>query len=113
LLEHRRLFHREFDTFDASVVNKAHEVQAARRLLRRLLTSADHEGELRLYANLSGSLPNVDRIVLPRAAVDAILSITYGISPKALDHPFIKAPEDVNAIFADVARGGYIGKSSS
>ncbi|KAJ7212999.1 cytochrome P450 [Mycena pura] len=87
--EHRRLFHREFDTVDASVVNKAHEVQAARRLLRRLLTSVDHEGELRL------------------AAVDAILSITYGISPKDLNHPFIKAPEDLNTIFADVARGGY------
>ncbi|KAJ6533014.1 cytochrome P450 [Mycena capillaripes] len=63
---------------------------AARRLLRRLLTGKNHEGELRL------------------AAVDAILSITYGISPKDLDHPFIKAPEDLNAIFADVARGGYI-----
>ncbi|KAK7059624.1 cytochrome P450 [Favolaschia claudopus] len=87
--EHRRLFRREFDTGDASAVNKAHEVQAARRLLHRLLTSVDHESELRL------------------AAVDAILSITYGISPKDLNHPFIKAPEDVNAIFADVARGGY------
>ncbi|KAJ7230296.1 cytochrome P450 [Mycena pura] len=87
--EHRRLFRREFDTVDASVVNKAHELQAARRLLRRLLTSVDHEGELRL------------------AAVDAILSITYGISPKYLNHPFIKAPEDLNTIFADVARGGY------
>jgi hypothetical protein len=45
-----------------------------------------------------------------RAAVDAILSITYGISPKDLKHPFIKTPEDLNAIFADVARGGYTGK---
>ncbi|KAJ7075371.1 cytochrome P450 [Mycena belliarum] len=88
--EYRRLFRREFDTVDASAVNKAHETQAARRLLRRLLTSTDHEGELRL------------------AAVDAILSMTYGISPKDLHHPFINAPEDLNAIFADVARGGYI-----
>jgi hypothetical protein len=39
------------------------------------------------------------------AAIDAILSITYGISPKDLKHPFIKTPEHLNAIFADVARG--------
>ncbi|KAJ7155325.1 cytochrome P450 [Mycena filopes] len=88
--EHRRLFRREFDIVEASITNKTHEVAAARRLIRRLLESTDHEGELRL------------------AAVDAILSITYGISPKTLDHPFIKAPEDLNAIFADVARGGYL-----
>ncbi|KAF8219463.1 cytochrome P450 [Tricholoma matsutake] len=88
--EHRRIFRREFDTVEASAFNKAHELQASRRLLRRLLTSSDHEGELRL------------------AAVDAILSITYGIIPTNFEHPFIKAPEEVNAIFADVARGGYL-----
>lgn len=44
-----------------------------------------------------------------RAAVDAILSITYGITPTNFEHPFIKTPEQVNEIFADVARGGYLG----
>ena len=44
-----------------------------------------------------------------RAAVDTILSITYGITPTDFEHPFIKAPEDLNAIFADVAKGGYMG----
>ncbi|KAJ7649001.1 cytochrome P450 [Mycena polygramma] len=88
--DHRRLFRREFDTADATVFNRAHELQATRRLLHRLLTSTDYEGELRL------------------AAVDAILSITYGIIPRNFDHPFIKAPEDLNVIFAQVARGGYL-----
>ncbi|KAF8219474.1 cytochrome P450 [Tricholoma matsutake] len=55
-----------------------------------LLISSDHKGELRL------------------AAVDAILSITYGIIPTNFEHPFIKAPEEVNTIFADVTRGGYL-----
>lgn len=46
--EHRRIFRREFDSIDASTTNKRHEVNAARRLLRRLLTSIDHQGDLRL-----------------------------------------------------------------
>ncbi|KAJ7627783.1 hypothetical protein DFH06DRAFT_727253 [Mycena polygramma] len=46
--DHRRLFRREFDTADATVFNRAHQVQATRRLLHRLLTSTDYEGELRL-----------------------------------------------------------------
>ncbi|PPR07338.1 hypothetical protein CVT26_013654 [Gymnopilus dilepis] len=88
--DHRRLFRREFDTPEASAVNRSHEVHAARRLLHRLLSTKDHEGDLRL------------------AAVDTILSITYGITPTDFEHPFIKAPEDLNAIFGDVAKGGYM-----
>ncbi|KAJ7046191.1 cytochrome P450 [Mycena alexandri] len=88
--EHRRLFRREFETAESSVVNKTHEVVAARKLLRRLLRSADHEGEIRL------------------AVVDAIMSTTYGISLEDLNHPFVRGPEGANAIFADVARGEYI-----
>ncbi|KDR81038.1 hypothetical protein GALMADRAFT_241660 [Galerina marginata CBS 339.88] len=88
--EHRRLFRQEFDTPAASIVNKGHEIQATRRLLRRLLTTQDYEGDVRL------------------AAVDTILSITYGITPKNFDHPFIRTPEGLNAIFADVAKGGYL-----
>ncbi|KAJ3512864.1 hypothetical protein NLJ89_g3271 [Agrocybe chaxingu] len=89
-LEHRQLFRREFDNLAGSTANKNHEVQAARRLLQRLLTSSDHEGELRL------------------ASVDVILSITYGITPTNFEHPFITTPEQINEIFADVARGGYL-----
>lgn len=88
--EHRRIFRREFDSIDASTTNKRHEVNAARRLLRRLLTSTDHQSDLRL------------------AAADAILSITYGITPTDVSHPLIKTPEGINAIFADVAKGGYL-----
>ncbi|KAK7046845.1 cytochrome P450 [Favolaschia claudopus] len=87
---HRHLFKREFDSPEASVVNKKHALQASRRLINRLLTSEDHEGELRL------------------AAVDSILSITYGITPTSFEHPFIKVTGEVNEIFADVARGGYL-----
>ncbi|KAJ6532992.1 cytochrome P450 [Mycena capillaripes] len=87
---HRHLFKREFDSPEASVVNKKHAVQASRRLINRLLTSKDHEGELRL------------------AAVDSILSITYGITPTDFEHPFIKVTGEVNEIFADVARGTYL-----
>jgi len=47
-LDHRQLFRREFDNLAESAANKNHEVQAARRLLQRLLTASDHEGELRL-----------------------------------------------------------------
>ncbi|THV05807.1 cytochrome P450 [Dendrothele bispora CBS 962.96] len=88
--EHRRLFRREFDTADQSATNKSHEVKAARRLLPRLLACKEHDEELRL------------------GAVDAILSITYGITPTNFDHPFIRTPEGINAIFADVAKGGYL-----
>ncbi|KAJ7124060.1 cytochrome P450 [Mycena crocata] len=87
---HRHLFKREFDNPEASVVNKKHALQASRRLINRLLTSKDHEGELRL------------------AAVDSILSITYGITPTDFEHPFIKVTGEVNEIFADVAQGGYL-----
>lgn len=86
---HRHLFRREFDGSAATVVNRSHALQASRRLLRRLLTSTDHEGELRL------------------AAVDSILSLTYGITPTNFEHRFIKVTGEVNAIFADVARGAY------
>jgi hypothetical protein len=44
-----------------------------------------------------------------RAAIDSILSITYGITPTDFEHPFIKVTGEVNEIFADVARGGYLG----
>ncbi|KAJ7155326.1 cytochrome P450 [Mycena filopes] len=87
---HRHLFKREFDNPQASVVNKKHALEASRRLINRLLTSKDYEGELRL------------------AAVDSILSITYGITPTNFEHPFIKVTGEVNEIFADVARGGYL-----
>jgi hypothetical protein len=46
--EHRRLFRREFDTVNTSPDNRNHEVQAARRLLIRLLTTNDYHGDLRL-----------------------------------------------------------------
>ncbi|KAJ7075369.1 cytochrome P450 [Mycena belliarum] len=87
---HRHLFRREFDNPEASVVNKKHALEASRRLINRLLTSKDHEGELRL------------------AAVDSILSLTYGITPTNFEHPFIKVTGEVNEIFADVARGSYL-----
>lgn len=46
---HRHLFRREFDSGDSTIVNRRHALEASRRLLGRLLTSTDHEGELRLY----------------------------------------------------------------
>lgn len=110
--EHRRIFRREFDSIDASTTNKSHEVNAARRLLRRLLTSTDHLGDLRMSVKnvrLGGLLTNYD--IPLRAAADAILSITYGITPTDFSHPLIKTPEGINAIFADVAKGGYLGFS--
>lgn len=45
-----------------------------------------------------------------RAAVDSVLSITYGITPTSFEHPFIQVTEAVNAIFADVAKGRYLGE---
>ncbi|KAJ3512866.1 hypothetical protein NLJ89_g3273 [Agrocybe chaxingu] len=86
---HRHLFRREFDSIETTPVNRSHALRASRRLLRRLLTTSDHEGELRL------------------AAVDSILSVTYGITPTSFEHPFIKVTGKINAIFADVARGAY------
>lgn len=50
---HRHIFRREFDTRESTAANRIHEVQAARRLLRRLLNSKDYEGELRLYDVIS------------------------------------------------------------
>ncbi|KAK0204523.1 cytochrome P450 [Desarmillaria ectypa] len=87
--EHRKIFRREFET-NSLATNRAHELHAARRLLQRLLTSSDHAKELRL------------------AAGDAILSVTYGITPKTPQDPFIRTPEEVMAIVADVGRGGYL-----
>lgn len=87
--EHRRIFRREFETSSAAA-NRAHELHAARRLLQRLLTSPNHAKELRL------------------ATGDAILSVTYGITPKTSQDPFIRTPEEVMVIFADVGRGGYL-----
>lgn len=43
------------------------------------------------------------------ATGDAILSVTYGITPKTSQDPFIRTPEEVMVIFADVGRGGYLG----
>ncbi len=47
----------------------------------------------------------------PRSSAtgDAILSVTYGITPKTSQDPFIRTPEEVMVIFADVGRGGYLG----
>ena len=44
-----------------------------------------------------------------RAAVDSILSLTYGITPTNFEHPFIKIPEEISAIFVDVSRGDFLG----
>lgn len=47
----------------------------------------------------------------PRSSAtgDAILSVIYGITPKTSQDPFIRTPEEVMVIFADVGRGGYLG----
>ncbi|KAK0243356.1 cytochrome P450 [Armillaria nabsnona] len=87
--EHRRIFRWEFET-NLAAANRAHELHAVRRLLQRLLTSPNLAKELRL------------------AMGDAILSVTYGITPKTSQDPFIRTPEEVMVIFADVGRGGYL-----
>ena len=48
-VEHHRLFRQEFNTAEAMAFHRIYELQAARRLLRRLLNTSDHEEELRLY----------------------------------------------------------------
>lgn len=55
---------------------------------------------------------NVPTYFVFSAAVDSVLSITYGITPTSFEHPFIQVTEAVNKIFADVAKGGYLGQSS-
>ncbi|KAK0218414.1 cytochrome P450 [Armillaria nabsnona] len=84
-----RIFHQEFET-NSTVANRAHELHVARRLLQHLLTSPNHAKELRL------------------ATGDTILLVTYGITPKTLQDPFIRTPKEVMVIFADVSCGGYL-----
>ena len=56
-IEHHRLFRREFDTPEAMTFHRIHELQAARRLLCRLLNTSDHEEEFR-FGLLASRLSN-------------------------------------------------------
>ncbi|KAF8218892.1 cytochrome P450, partial [Tricholoma matsutake] len=58
-----------------------------------------HSTMLDDLSNSNSSFKNItvssnENLILLRAAVDAILSITYGIIPTNFEHPFIKAPEE-------------------
>ncbi|KAJ7825078.1 cytochrome P450 [Mycena leptocephala] len=88
--EYRRLFHRAYVS-EGVADSRAHELMAARRLLKRFLSSKGHyERELRL------------------AAGDVILSVTYGISPASEEDVFVRLAEKAVGALATAALGGYL-----
>ncbi|KAJ6578488.1 cytochrome P450 [Mycena capillaripes] len=88
--EYRRLFHRAYVS-EGVADSRAHELMAARRLLKRFLSSKGHyERELRL------------------AAGDVILSVTYGISPASEEDVFVRLAEKAVGALASAALGGYL-----
>ncbi|KAF8168806.1 cytochrome P450 [Mycena galopus ATCC 62051] len=87
---YRKIFHREYIS-DGLADARAHELMAARRLLKRLLsTKVNYKKEFRLTAG------------------DVILSVTYGISPASEKDAFIQLAENTVGAIAEVAMGGYI-----
>ncbi|KAJ7241848.1 cytochrome P450 [Mycena rebaudengoi] len=88
--EYRRLFHRAYVS-EGVADSRAHELMAARRLLKRFLSNKGHyERELRL------------------AAGDVILSVTYGISPASGEDVFVRLAEKAVGALATAALGGYL-----
>ncbi|KAJ6535984.1 cytochrome P450 [Mycena vulgaris] len=88
--DYRKIFHREYIS-DGVADARSHELMAARRLLKRLLSSkVNYEKEFRLTAG------------------DVILSVTYGISPASEKDEFIQLAENTVGAIAEVAMGGYI-----
>ncbi|KAJ7930344.1 cytochrome P450 [Mycena leptocephala] len=88
--EYRRLFHRAYVS-EGVADSRAHELMAARRLLKRFLSSKGHyERELRL------------------AAGDMILSVTYGILPASEEDVFVRLAEKAVGALATAALGGYL-----
>ncbi|TFY81394.1 hypothetical protein EWM64_g2621 [Hericium alpestre] len=86
--QHRRLFHREFE---GSAAVRMHALNAARRLLQRLLNSnVNYARDMQLTTG------------------DMILSATYGITPKSEDDYFIKLAEGLVGALAVVAGGGFL-----
>ncbi|TDL26777.1 PAH-inducible cytochrome P450 monooxygenase PC-PAH 3 [Rickenella mellea] len=86
--QHRKLFHREFTGTPAV---RIHELNAARRLLNRLLTSSvNYARDMQLTTG------------------DMILSATYGITPKSEDDYFIQLAESLVGAMAAVAAGGFL-----
>lgn len=86
--QHRKLFHREFEGTPAV---RMHELNAARRLLKRLLNSSvNYARDMQLTTG------------------DMILSATYGITPKSEEDYFIRLAESLVGAMAVVAGGAFI-----
>ncbi|CAA7270591.1 unnamed protein product [Cyclocybe aegerita] len=86
---YRRTFKHDFEA-ETNSASRSHELAASRRLLRRLLKTKNHEKELRLTAG------------------DAILSVTYGLSPSGEDDSYVALADETMTLLADVGRGGFI-----
>jgi cytochrome P450 len=88
--QYRKMFRHEFEAEGAAAI-RSHELQATRRLLRRLLSSSvNYARDLQLTTG------------------DTILSVTYGISPKSEDDYFIQLAESLVGALSEVARAPYL-----
>ncbi|KAF9459217.1 cytochrome P450 [Collybia nuda] len=88
--QHRKAFRRDFET-DRTTEVRSHELLSVRRLLRRLLNSSvNYARDLQLTTG------------------DAILSVTYGISPKSEDDYFIRLAESLVSALVEVSRAPYL-----
>jgi len=88
--QHRKIFHRAFETEQTTEI-RCHELLSARRLLRRLLNSSvNYARDLQLTTG------------------DTILSVTYGISPKSEDDYFIRLAESLVGALTEVSRAPYL-----